>query len=181
MELISEIKEYLKDKSICIKDGGSWALPFIVKPKDYDLIVWCENSIETRKYYLQKYKKVKEVSVFFKDKDYQQDDDIFFYYPYYWGEITEFDISKIDKYKQILLHRVQDANQRRQDPHFLYYESKFWYHIYIGLSAIKTRSYELTDQQKEDINMLHDREEYMLIQRQGLIDNMAEEIESWLI
>ena len=177
MELINEIKEYLKDKSICIKDGGSWVIPFITQPKDFDLIVWCENISETRTYYLTKYKGIKGVSVFFKDSSYNEDDSIYFFYPYYWGEVTEFDTTKSDKYKQILKDRVVKFRKDSSiDSHLLKYESKFWYYLYIGKCIIDNESYELTDEQKSNVNLMHDRKEEDFETRKSLIDNLEEEI-----
>lgn len=80
-----------------------------------------------------------------------------------------------EEYKQILkdtIKRIEDGKIRNQ---------KRWYQIYQGMCIMQNNSYELTEEQVYNINVLHDMNEKDLELRTKLIEDIKKEINSWQI
>lgn len=95
------------------------------------------------------------------------------------SEIT-LPLNNIEYTKQELVKRCKKLNHERLEQFKdSVYKVKIWYHLYVILCYIHNNSYELTEKQIENINILHDRKEEDLDKRKELIDNLVKEIESW--
>jgi len=95
---------------------------------------------------------------------------------------TSMPLKDIDNTKKSIVqtyNRLKDEDCSNHINHI--YKIKLWYHIYTLLCYLKNDSYELTEEQIENINILHDREEKDIEKRRKLIDDMIKEIESWQI
>ena len=166
-EKIEEIKEFLKEKVKYIELGGSKALPFIHNPKDYDVIVICEDekAIEEAKTLFKSQYDSKELAAEYKIdihfRTVAQDEDIVgTIYPYilyfrrenYQKELKESEL------KQAIIARVSKFDKLRSAcSKVSLYNSKLWYYVYITLCILENNSYELTENQIENVNILHDR------------------------
>ena len=57
------------------------------------------------------------------------------------------------------------------------YNHKYFYHIYTSLCILKHNSFELTKEEINNINILHDRKEEDFNIRKQLIDQIIQEVE----
>lgn len=84
------------------------------------------------------------------------------------------------RYINIIKEAVKDIKWMcGKSPRIDFYNRKQWYYIYRINTILKNNSYELTDEQKRIINMLHNRKEEEKEMRKQIIDNLIQEVESW--
>lgn len=81
----------------------------------------------------------------------------------------EFIIETITKNKSLYI----------KNPRMKFYNMKSWYYLYRIYSILKNNSYELTNEQKRIINILHNVKEEDKEMRKQIIDNLIQEVESW--
>lgn len=185
-EKIIEIKNFLKDKVEQVKLGGSRALSFINNPKDYDLIVVCKDE-ETRQEVKNLFKNQYDtkdlitnynIDIIFRttNRDSEAANSI---YPYIW-HYSEPDVMAVidfEKLRETIVNRCYKFEEEKN----YHYAFKLWYYVYITMCIIKNNSYDLTEEQIENVNILHDRREEDLETRKQLIDEMMSEVIKWAI
>ena len=74
---------------------------------------------------------------------------------------------------------IKNKKLKDVDANYFKYKIKIWYHIYTMLCYVKNNSYDLTEEQIKNINILHDREEKDIEKRIKLIDEITKEIKAW--
>ena len=192
---VKEIGDYLKDNIEYISVGGSRMLPFIRNPKDYDIIIVCKdkpNLEEAIRLFKLKYNK-EELRESFIDTHFRTLEqgkvsllDSVYCYLLYYEKAEQEQILKesltIDKIKENVINRYSRFKAARErKANLSLYDSKLWYYMYTSICIINNNSYELTEEQIDNINILHDRKEEDIEVRKQLIDTMIEEIEEWQI
>ena len=189
-QLYNDLKPTVKYVRLC----GSRSFPFIYNPRDIDVVFVCKDKKEAERVYRERYLVAQS---YFKRELHL---DIHFYALEEEGErfplcinipylITFNNNSKlgkrpkekrsleelIAKEKGNLVSYIWEIKQKYED----IYSAKLWYNIYLSLCIIKNKSYDLSDEQIKNINILHDGEDKTLNKRKTLIDDMLEEIYSW--
>ena len=194
LEKIEEIVNRFKEEDLinfaCI--SGSYAIPYIKNNNDYDLLLYAKPQMKdilqnlVREYYNRKDLMDQfKIDIHVRDENYHILNTLYafedrFIIPIGYNEdiITRVDIlDNISKAKENIL-RIFNTGKITNE---YKYTTNVWYYIYSTCCIIKENSYELTTEEIENINILHDREEKDLDKRQELIDNMIKEIELWQI
>lgn len=195
---LREILDLLSEHFLYVKLGGSYSLSFINNPHDYDIIVICDtfkDRMYCKKYLLDNYnvrdlRKDYKLDFHFITKEYEDEFLVTSIYPFYYKQsdiiyqtlkdykIIKKDISAIldnanNIYKslKIKLDNILSLSDNVK------YQHKFWYYAYTTLCVLKNNSYELTTEQIENINILHDRKDETWSLRVNLIDDIINEIE----
>lgn len=196
---ITEILNTLSPHFLYVKLGGSRSLPFIKNPHDYDIIIICEkeedrficsklfhNTYDSKElrftYGLDFHIITLEYENFFVNSIYPyliQETDIIY------STIKDFlpknrdinymlanEATIIAKYKK----RIHSEKLMHEG---VKYKHKFWYYAYTAICIFKNKSFNLTEEQINNINMLHDRKDETWPSRVALIDTMIQELESW--
>ena len=189
---IEEIYNVLKDHICYMKMGGSRILPFIDHPHDYDVIVVCEDSNSAKEasrllresgYDKKELIKEYQLDIHFQTIEQAQTqilDNVYSYLLHFGEDIEEEEkvdvLENIPRIRNAIINRY---NRLKNNSFISLYDSKIWYYIHTAMCIINNESYELTAQQIENVNVLHDRKPEDLELRQDLINGMMEEIESW--
>ena len=199
MDKIIEVLEILKGHFLYVKLGGSRSLPFIKNPKDYDIII-VSKTAEDRNYCMISYRdkcnprllrKEYGLDFHFITIEYEDKFLINSIYPYFAlkNDILYTTLKdhlynqSIDEFlgqekKIIAAYKYKIENELLNNKKLLY-NHKIWYYLYTTLCILKNKKYELTDEQIDIINMLHDRKEEEEEMRKQIIDNLIQEVESW--
>lgn len=201
-QILKDIYEKLKDKILYVTFSGSKSYPFIKNAHDLDIIFVVANQ-EDKKICLDRYirnfnireiTKTYGVDIHFAlesyDKAYYLIQNYYAknFWPYkeldfprYNYEFNlETDKEKLKKMIISVYNHIKKLHEGRTDIQL--FNSKKWYHIYLCLCILKNNSFDLTEEQINNINMLHDiidasnRE-----QRKQLVDEMISEVEQWQI
>ena len=210
VEKLNEIINTLSGHFKYVRLGGSKTFPFIKNPQDYDIIIVCEND-EDRMQCLKMYRgsfnpktlretygfdvHIETVAYEYKylyARLYSQEflaNDVIYeaLKPVVPDTITvEYFLSKKNDIMVFYKDFTDKMKKRVTDdkiPHMIKdkYAYKFWYNIYLNLCVFNNKSIELTDEQIENINILHDRKEEDLEKRTKLIDDIIKEIDQWKI
>ena len=77
--------------------------------------------------------------------------------------------------KQSLINYINNCKKYKVN----IYREKPFYHVYASICILKRNSYDLSEEEINNINILHDRKEEDFEIRKQLIDEMMEEINSW--
>ena len=187
IEILRPFNEYIW----YVKYGGSRRFSFINNPSDYDIIVICKNledkHICVRSFYKQY--SVEELRQQYKIDFHfilQEWEDIFMLmYPLSHKNIIyktveysfkEKNLNDVLKQKQqvFILYKEKIKRALLRSP--IHYKYKMWYEIYSTLCIYKNNSFQLTEEQIENINILHDRKEEDFDKRVALINTIIEEI-----
>lgn len=176
-ELLNLWLPIIKDGLISIELSGSSVLPWIKAPADKDIIFIYETSEKARKAHsnLLKAKEIfylprsEPMDLHFKTSHLLLDVssciygyETHFSIPYlnFKSLLDKIDIltngkeNYIQNLKKYYLF-IKSREQRNLDN----YKLKQWYHIYTGLCILDNNSYNLTEEQIQNINILHDKVE----------------------
>lgn len=191
MTLNSFIK-LIKPKCKMIFYGGSKTYPFIQNSHDNDLIAVIENDNvkdEVRELLHSegiRRKNISELGIDFHLITLERNETFFTKYRPWVSNYIEFihNPDNIDLSYNMLEH-VNDVKSNlieflpkiRDIPT----NNKDYYYIYTTLCFLKNNSFELTEEQINNINILHDKKEDDLEIRTKLIEDIIKEIESWQI
>ena len=196
-EKMNEIFNLLKEHFLYAKLSGSRCFSFISNPHDYDIIIISKDE-ESRAECMRLYRKTYVVRDIFKE--YHLDfhfrslnrEEMLLDTPYpYLTLKTEIIYSNSDEFKseekpvdyllnyesQIIKNYKEKLQSKTSKETKL--NNKFWYYAYTTLCILKNKSSELSEEQIENINILHDRKEEDIEKRMELIDDIIKEIESW--
>ena len=198
LDKIEEILECLNNKYSYIVLGGSNGIKYIRKNKDIDLFIFCNSDLGVEKckeLYNQhfdncdiRYNYNLDVHIIEK-----QPDNFIYYLNMLWRDLAEIPQEFLDKFenkmiapitleeflvdeedllkviKEFITRRTKNLTDRKL------YLTKYWYYIYLIYCIINSRSLDLTEEQINNVNMLHDRNEEDFEKRKELIDSMIEE------
>ncbi len=204
LEIMQTLLSDFKDMFFEIYLAGSHKLSFINNPKDCDIIIISETeeqSKELKRLFYEKYSRKEFREKYNYDlhfiSDYREQE-IFnrtAHYPYITyikydvynnnfefketrGISLEDFIANKDKYKERYLYLIDEwiesLKRRNKEEHF--YDIKIFYYMYTTLSILNNKSFELTEEQIENINILHDRKEEDLEKRKELITKLIEDV-----
>ena len=190
---LKKILESLNNNFLYIKLGGSRSLTFIKNPADYDIIVVSKNeeqrtacvNLFNNLYSNEHLRRLYKLDFHFTTIDHENEFLVNTIYPYFAQKTDplyivvkdyledykpiEYFLSKkpeiIQNYKKIITGKSTINSSSK-------YKHKFWYYAYTTLCIFKNKSYNLTEEQINDINILHDRQEKDLEKRQQLINNI---------
>ena len=167
--LSKDILDQYKPWLVSIARTGSSSLPWIYNPRDIDYMFYVtDNTLGERMAELYKQKPSKECWLIdvigtgrMKLAAYQYR----FAVPVYGEDFPTYDVLEhIPEYKRMLVKH--GLNQDFDPLH------KFWYHILTGIYLIQNNSYELTEEQAQNVRLCHGkqmtRELYEYIQAQLL-------------
>lgn len=196
---LREILDFLNEHFLYVKLGGSYSLPFINNPHDYDIIVICdtfEDRLYCKKQLLDNYnvrdlRKDYGLDFHFITKEYEDEFLVTSIYPFYYKQsdiiyktLKEYEVIKKD-ISAILsnANNIYESLKIKLDNILslsdnVKYQHKFWYYAYTTLCVLKNNSYELTAEQIENINILHDRKDEDIHKRKSLIEKIIQEISS---
>jgi len=90
------------------------------------------------------------------------------------GEDMDLDYDVVGKDREEYVSILKAAVRKLLDR----MNQKRWYQVYIGLCMVENGSYDLTDEQKLNANMLHDMTEETLGMRLGLQKEIASRVDS---
>lgn len=202
IEIIKEIIKNLREDIAYIKVGDSRALPFIRNYHDFDIFIVCNNESDrlnclqyinenfNRKELREKYQLDSHVLTAERDTNYLTNLADTFYFDVNHVLIDEFSESipvktiTIDEYlekEDLIKQNATKALKFMLEKNLNVYLQKRFYYIYTDLCVLKNKSFDFTEEQIDNINMLHDREEKDIEKRTKLIDEIIKEIESWQI
>lgn len=161
---LEELKQY-HPWLVSVARSGSSVLPWITNPRDTDYIFYVrDNTISSKLIDLYKHKPQDECWLV----DTIDRDPVMSNYEYqnhfrvlvYGTWLPDYDVlQELVEYKKTL---IRDGLNKEFKP-----SVKQWYHILTGIYFIQNNSYELTDEQKTNICMCHDR-------------NMSLELYNWI-
>ena len=201
-QILHDIYEKLKDKVLYVTFSGSKAYPFLKNTHDLDVIFVVANQDDKRiclDRYIRNFN-IKEITQTYHldihfaiesyDKTYYiiQNHYAEKYWPYEnldfprcnYSFNLETDKEKLKEMIVSVYNHVKEIHERRTDINI--YNSKKWYHIYLCLCILHNDSFDLTEEQIDNINILHDIIDLSTKeQRKQLIDEMISEVEQWQI
>jgi len=167
-DLAKRIYDACQPYCISIYYGGSRVNKYIKNPGDYDFILFGrtpEDMCHIRRVlfrYLNKNSDIHYINDFSQVRNKEIEEHSYGSYINNMmiklvGEDIEFKFDIIDKnreeYKQILKETIVKLNEGKIK------NQKRWYQIYQGLCIMNNNSYELTEKQIKNINILHDKKE----------------------
>ena len=204
IDKIKNIIDKLDNNFNYIVIGGSISIKYIKNNKDIDVFVFCKdqkqvelcNSIidrNGRKELRSNY----NVDIHIAEK---WDDNFIYTLNQSWKYLADFPDNLIEAFKDIIIKPInidefiesgdiiKSKIKRFIDRRIEFtniedriYLSKYWYYIYLIEAILKNKSFDLTDEQIINVNMLHDRKQECLSKRKELIDSMIKEIKLWQI
>lgn len=186
--LIDDIIEFSRPYIISVEKCGSKVNPYIKNPKDNDIVLIVENEEKKTKLVSDLYNNFKRQNMRNEYLDLKIrvcPNDLSSYVYWYLSNYHEpFDgfvkqtknISISEKIiKQACINYLEHIRKCKVD----FYKQKPFYHVYASLCILKHNSFELTEEEIGNINILHDRKEEDIETIKKLIDEMIEEIQSW--
>lgn len=179
---VKEIYNSLNGYAYAVIYGGSYTLPWIKEAHDIDIGIVFEDAEKQQKgiqifnslYNRQDLKKDYQLCIHFPLKD-----NIYgtlFQYEYNFNETLCGE--KIEKINIFLDNKIKDKVKKALkyritiDPYPIY--SKNWYHIYTNLCFIEHDAIELTEEEINKINILHDNRKYTESERLPIIEECRE-------
>lgn len=199
-EKLNEILDLIDSYYECCYLGGSRTLPFITNPHDYDIFVVCPTEEDKQKA-MKLFRSTYDNSKLRADYDFDihfiteavhlSKRENCFTYTYLW--LTQEAIknkTNLDLIKKNVQDILDDESNiinlykekiSLENPEEINYKHKRWYYIYITLCILKNKSFDFTEEQIHNINVLHDRDEDCLQERMCLIDDLIEEVQEWQI
>ena len=196
-EYFNQFLNIIKDECVGIYEIGSWKLPYIQSPHDKDVIFF----VNTRKEHDIAKQKLKEFNFNWADARRQgccfhiqriQDQCLIIVsYEWHWAnELKHCDqhisyniLNYKEQYLQMLKDKIQgliDGSQEYWNHDDILYQQKIWYHIYTGFHILKNNAFELSNEEINNINILHDSwQDYS--QTKEIIDTLIEEVSQWQI
>lgn len=193
LEAIGLFYEKVKDNVCAIVLCGSRTLPYIVNSRDIDILIIAENldklhlwieSMRTDEIIRNMRKQLrKEYGVSMMSGTVELFNTRLLYssyipYTILFGnmDINLIDIrARADEYKQVCKTRFEQCMSDYEKDHDLYHLKSF-YHIYTGMCMIQNGySYDLTEDDIDNINILHDCED------ENRTLTLVEEIRNWLL
>lgn len=167
--LSKDVLDTYKPWLISVAKTGSSTLPWIENPRDVDYIFYVTENQNTEKM-LKLYSKKPYKECWLIDELGQQDMRIYAYEyhflePIYGEDFPTYDVLKhIPEYKEMLINQGLECDFEPL--------RKAWYHILTGIYLIQNNSYELTEEQIQNVRLCHDKrmtqEIYNFIQEQLL-------------
>ena len=188
---LDNIFQILEPYILSIEETGSYTLPYIKNPHDRDIIIITKTqrdraaavklykksfSIEERR----QFKKENHIDIVFNSYPDIIDDRVYLYLTHYIKPLEGYEKMSIERpintelYKSLIARDYSEIKEWED-----YKNYKIWYHFYTGLCIIKHNSYELTEEEKNNINILHDLKAEENDKRLSLIEEIIEEIQSW--
>ena len=186
--LIDDIIEFSKPYIIGAEKCGSKTNPYIRNPKDIDVVLIVadeDKRIELIRALYSHFNRqdIRDEYLDLKIRVYPNDlsDRIYWYLSNFHEPFDGFTKQTknilIDEIsiKKTIIHFLENIKKYNVD----LYEKKYFYHVYASLCILKHNSFELTEEEINNINILHDRKEEDFETIKKLIDEMLEEIQSW--
>ena len=165
---------------------GSATVPFIHNKHDLDIAIIVDKSKVTLDKDSRKYFRANGLDIHLVDLDFFTKKTHWnnLFICHYSGETLDnlitLPLDNINATKQNILDIYNKVKSVDYNGHESFiYKNKIWYYSCVLMCYVKNNSYDLTEEQIENINILHDREEKDLEKRTKLIDDMMKELESW--
>ena len=151
----NELKQF-QPWLISVAKTGSGALPWIKEPYDSDYVFYVTDRRDTSQ--LVKLYKLKSIDECWIVGELSTNKcarlyayEYHFLQPLFGTEFPDYDIFEhVNEYKQILI------NSGLEQPFVT--KHKFWYHVLTGIYMLDNGTYELTEEQIKNINLLHDKQ-----------------------
>lgn len=189
-----EVYNEIKDGCIAVLLTGSAVLPYIKHPYDKDYIFLYKDEASAKiaeEKLLKKYSWLELKTKFDWDIHIRFGEDTEYYGLGNYIKVIKGDPAVISKLPKILENkefykdRCLNIYKRQKDllasfPTMAWYTRKTWYYLYRIVNVINNNSYELTEKQIEEINILHDKDT-TVNERKPIVDRLVEEIELWQI
>lgn len=190
---ILDYYDYVKDNCVAVYKTGSTILKYLKNCRDIDYMFLYdteEHAQEAKKKFFNKYDRFKlhdnKIDIHFRSTEefkdiwgFAREMEIIFDNINYMNSILSILEDKKEFINKIKYHVIMRKERCLKNKKLNFYKIKGWYYTYRIHSILKNNSYELTEEQKENINILHDMREEDLEKRKELIDNLVKEIESW--
>lgn len=184
--IIQTYKDHIKSVYIV----GSKSVKFINNPSDFDVVIITNNDYKELKQLMQKdvgdIRKTDNIDVHVCDEEFFINH-AHWHHPFcqlYYGSMLNIKdiLSNKDFTKNDITLRYKGLTESKfLKEHNMTRNLKQWYHIYAVLCYLKNNSYELTEEQIKNINILHDRKQEENDERLNLVDEIIKEIELWQI
>lgn len=196
-EKLSSLISLVRDQIKSVEVVGSYANPYIKdSQKDYDINIYFETKKDRedacklfyRDFSLQSLREM-GIDLHFVDKTLDVSNKVYVYQTMFIQPILGYErvLPKIDilqdipHTKKVIKSLLDFTRRKEQETGYPMYANKYWYHAYTELCIITNNSYDLVEEQIDNINLLHDRKEEDQNTRKELIDEMIKEIELWQI
>ena len=187
--MVQDFIELIKPYCLSIEETGSKVNPYIRNKHDTDLIAIVadeeekSNIIALTHYNLQNKRQLREnkIDIKIKIKEDNLSNTIFAYMSHFIQPIEGYEKLTIEVpinellIKQNIINYIQYLKEKELN----FYKQKSFYHIYTSICIMKHNSYDLTEEEINNINILHDREEEKNEIRKQLIDSILEESSLW--
>ncbi len=186
--LIDDIIEFSKPYIISVEEGGSRSSPYIRNPKDNDIVLVVEDENKKAELVRDLYNRFKRQDMRNENLDlkirvYPNDlsNRVYWYTGNFNKPLEGFvkqtkNIPISEKIiKQVCINYLEHIKKCNVN----FYKQKPFYHVYTSLCVLNHNSFELTEEEIDNINILHDRKEEDFETIKKLIDEMVEEIQSW--
>ena len=175
---------------------GSYANPYIKSKKDYDINIYFNTEKDKHTackifYQVKSYPELREngIDIHFVEETFDIKEKVYAYQTMFLQPVLDFErvLPKIDilqdipHTKKIIKSLLDFTRRKEQEKGLSIYINKYWYHAYTELCILTNNSYDLTETQINNINLLHDRKEEDQDKRKELINEMIKEIELWQI
>lgn len=200
---ILELLNILKDYDFKIRFTGSSFLSFINHPTDEDIILIFNNeedkisakNLFKSTYDIKELRKLK-LDFHFSTLEFEIKDLKGLPFPYLAflsHDVYDKDLNYIESiglevdeflkyktiYKEVFLERINmwlDRLKENKIDDKYFFKLKLFYQIYTTLCFLNNKSFNLTEEQIENINILHDREESTYEKRKELITKLIEDV-----
>jgi len=192
-KILLEIYEEVKDGCRAVLLTGSSVLPYIKNPRDEDYVFLYKDAKSARaaeEKILARYSWVEMKQKFHWDIHIRTEvgEDNYGYnnqIKVIIGDKTVLDelpklLDNIEYWKQRCVEICE--HQKHIIEKFTtiaYYFKKIWYYVYRMVAIINNNSYELTEKQIEEINILHDKKTGTIEEKKLIIDRLLAEVDLW--
>jgi len=178
--LIDEILELISNECVSVELWGTRVLPYIQNKHDWDVafvfssLLKKEQAVAKLPHSINEYRKA-GLCLHFHTTHIKEDTLIYAYQCHYVQSLKGYEIKtplvNILDIKEEYLDFLQVEAYKLSQASYCY-RAKIWYHIYTDLCILYNNSYELTEEQIKNINILHDLSEGC----KNLIDYCIEEL-----
>lgn len=187
--MIKDFIELIKPYCLSIEETGSKVNPYIRNKHDMDLIVIVSNEENKSKiihliYHNALYKRQLREGQWDIKINFDPDDlskSVFGYLSHFVQPIEGYEKLTIEVPidEQLIKQNTINYIRHLQEKNLDFYKQKSFYHVYTSICIMKHNSYNLTEEEINNINILHDRKEEDYEIRKQLIDNILEEVSLW--
>lgn len=199
---IIELLTPLADKVKSFTLSGSYTLGFIEHINDYDVIVLCETLEDCRdcsRFARKNYSDIEnneKLSFHFILECHDIERLETSLWPYLLKNRVYYSLDGVETIKTITIDEfldrkdnikinylntiksTEERSQNKENPESWFYDRKLWYYLYITVTILQNQSWDLTDEQKKIVNLLHDFKEETCTQRISIIDRLIKDIEN---